>query len=133
MNRFRNGGSFGRNRRDSGRGDSGRGEFGRRSSGRRESDREEFGNRRDSGRGDFGRREGRGRIEMHEVVCDKCGKNCEVPFLPSSDKPVYCSDCFRQEGGNGRFNSRRESGNNSSGLKEINEKLDKIILLLESE
>jgi len=53
---------------------------------------------RDSGRSggrDFGKRSFE--KQMHEVTCDKCGKRCEVPFKPSGDKPVYCSDCFRQQ------------------------------------
>ena len=33
--------------------------------------------------------------EMHAVVCAECGKDTEVPFLPTGDRPVYCSDCFR--------------------------------------
>jgi CxxC-x17-CxxC domain-containing protein len=32
--------------------------------------------------------------EMHSVICDDCGKETEVPFLPRGDRPVYCSDCF---------------------------------------
>lgn len=32
--------------------------------------------------------------EMHSVICDECGKETEVPFLPRGDRPVYCSDCF---------------------------------------
>ena len=32
--------------------------------------------------------------ELFSAVCSKCGKNCEVPFRPSGDKPVYCSACF---------------------------------------
>ncbi|MFA5022347.1 MAG: CxxC-x17-CxxC domain-containing protein [Patescibacteria group bacterium] len=31
---------------------------------------------------------------MFEAVCDKCGNKCEVPFKPTSGKPVYCSQCF---------------------------------------
>jgi CxxC-x17-CxxC domain-containing protein len=31
---------------------------------------------------------------MYDAVCDNCGKNCEVPFQPSSDKPIYCKECF---------------------------------------
>jgi len=34
--------------------------------------------------------------EMHDVVCAACNKNCQVPFKPRSDKPVYCSDCFQK-------------------------------------
>ena len=32
--------------------------------------------------------------EMHAVVCAQCGKDTEVPFQPTGDRPVYCSDCF---------------------------------------
>ena len=35
--------------------------------------------------------------EMHAIVCDQCGKDAEVPFLPRGDRPVYCSDCFGQQ------------------------------------
>ena len=34
--------------------------------------------------------------EMHEVVCAACGVDTQVPFRPSSDRPVYCRDCFNQ-------------------------------------
>ncbi len=34
--------------------------------------------------------------QMYPVVCANCGKETEVPFQPSGDRPVYCSDCFRQ-------------------------------------
>jgi len=42
------------------------------------------------GGGGFG---GRPR-EMHKATCADCGKECEVPFKPSGDRPVYCRDCF---------------------------------------
>jgi len=32
--------------------------------------------------------------EMHKVKCSKCGKDAEVPFKPSGDRPVYCKECF---------------------------------------
>jgi CxxC-x17-CxxC domain-containing protein len=32
--------------------------------------------------------------EMYPAVCAGCGKECEVPFQPRGDRPVYCSDCF---------------------------------------
>jgi CxxC-x17-CxxC domain-containing protein len=34
--------------------------------------------------------------EMFPVKCSECGKDTEVPFKPSGDRPVYCSDCFRK-------------------------------------
>ena len=32
--------------------------------------------------------------EMHPAVCAQCGTDTMVPFKPSGEKPVYCSDCF---------------------------------------
>ncbi len=32
--------------------------------------------------------------QMHPAVCATCGKDCQVPFVPTTGKPVYCSDCF---------------------------------------
>ena len=61
-----------------------------------------------------------GRPTMHRAVCSKCGKDCEVPFKPTGNKPIFCSECFRNEGNNdsrrpsdGR-DSRRSSGGRDS-------------------
>ncbi len=32
--------------------------------------------------------------EMYPAVCAACGVDTMVPFRPSGDRPVYCSDCF---------------------------------------
>jgi len=46
----------------------------------------------------FERRESfsRGPREMHKVVCSECKQECEVPFKPSGDRPVFCRDCFQK-------------------------------------
>jgi CxxC-x17-CxxC domain-containing protein len=31
---------------------------------------------------------------LHQAVCADCRKNCEVPFRPSGDRPVYCPECW---------------------------------------
>jgi CxxC-x17-CxxC domain-containing protein len=36
---------------------------------------------------------------MHKAVCSDCSRSCEVPFAPSGNKPVYCSDCFGKKKG----------------------------------
>lgn len=41
-----------------------------------------------------GRRSFGGPREMHKAICADCKKECEVPFKPSQDRPVYCQDCF---------------------------------------
>ena len=37
--------------------------------------------------------------EMFAATCSSCGKEAQVPFRPTSGKPVYCSDCFRSQRG----------------------------------
>jgi CxxC-x17-CxxC domain-containing protein len=32
---------------------------------------------------------------MFSATCASCHKPCEVPFRPTSGKPVYCNNCFR--------------------------------------
>src|SRR5919202_1311446 len=44
----------------------------------------------------------RPRREMFPATCSSCGKETQVPFQPRGDKPVYCSDCFQQQGGSSR-------------------------------
>lgn len=34
--------------------------------------------------------------EYFAAVCSSCGNQAQVPFKPRIDKPVYCSDCYRQ-------------------------------------
>ena len=56
--------------------------------------------------------------EMHTATCGDCGNECQVPFKPKEDRPVYCRECFQnhkpapREGG-GRFGGR--SGGGRSG------------------
>lgn len=34
--------------------------------------------------------------EMHSATCAECGKETQVPFKPSGERPVYCRDCYSQ-------------------------------------
>jgi CxxC-x17-CxxC domain-containing protein len=61
---------------------------------------------RDSRKRRFGGRDS-GRSSMHKAICDECGKECEVPFRPTGDKPVYCSECFEKRG---NVSPRRSGG-----------------------
>jgi len=82
------------------------------------------------GRPNFGgdRRGGGGRdrddrpAQMYAATCASCQKSCEVPFRPSGDKPVYCSNCFGKKqddaakdfkGGDRNSYSRPQSNNSS--------------------
>ena len=72
----------------------------------------------DGDRGGFRGGERSERPVMHDAVCSECGKDCQVPFRPTGDKPVFCSDCFgkKENSGGGRF-ERRDSGRPGFGSK----------------
>jgi len=52
--------------------------------------------------------------EMFHATCADCGKDCEVPFRPSCERPVYCRDCFAKNAPVSRDFGPRDSG---SGFK----------------
>jgi len=54
-----------------------------------------YGNGGGSSYGSGGGYGDRGPREMFTATCSSCGKDAQVPFRPTSGKPVYCSDCFR--------------------------------------
>lgn len=35
--------------------------------------------------------------EMFDAVCAECGARTQVPFMPKTDRPVYCSNCFKRD------------------------------------
>ena len=87
---------------------------------------------RGGSRGGFGGGRDRERPEMHKAVCSDCGNQCEVPFRPTGDKPVFCSDCFRKkdEGGSrnsgdrGGFGGGDRGGNRSFGERDSRPRFD---------
>jgi CxxC-x17-CxxC domain-containing protein len=44
----------------------------------------------------FGRSNNQERI-MHKAICSKCKKECEVPFKPKEDRPVFCRECYMKQ------------------------------------
>ena len=44
----------------------------------------------------FGR-SNNGPREMHKAVCAECKQECEVPFKPKEDRPVFCKDCYMKK------------------------------------
>jgi len=101
-------------------------------------------NRPGGGRGGrgFGGRDfgGGGRPMMHRATCGDCGKECEVPFRPTGERPVFCNDCFRNHKNEGQSRSGgnnyarpnfADQRNNADQYKEqfgiLNAKLDKIL------
>lgn len=102
--------------------------------------------RRDGGFG--GRRRDGGRPDMHSAICDECHKDCEVPFRPTGNKPIFCSRCFEKQGGGSRqnnfgggrdrkprFNDSKPNDNKEilKGIKTLNYKLDELIKALDKE
>ncbi|MCA9355907.1 hypothetical protein H6790_00585 [Candidatus Nomurabacteria bacterium] len=94
---------------------------------------------------------------MYKAVCSDCGKTCEVPFKPTGEKPVFCSECFggKKEGGqrnqqrgfskSGFDNKRDRRGGGSSqrsndgqkdfsemkkSMSDLNTKLDQLITMM---
>jgi CxxC-x17-CxxC domain-containing protein len=99
-------------------------------------------NRPGGGRGDrgFGGRDFKrrdfgvgGRPMMHKATCSDCGKECEVPFRPTGERPVFCNDCFRNHKNESRGNNYAsdDKRDNTDQYKEqfriLNAKLDKIL------
>lgn len=33
--------------------------------------------------------------QMYDATCSNCGAETQVPFQPSGERPVYCSDCYQ--------------------------------------
>jgi CxxC-x17-CxxC domain-containing protein len=43
---------------------------------------------------------------LHKAVCADCKKECQVPFKPTGDRPVYCKECFGKRKARSPFNER---------------------------
>jgi CxxC-x17-CxxC domain-containing protein len=54
--------------------------------------------------------------QMHKAICAKCGNECQVPFKPTGEKPVFCSNCFEKKGPAEprRYNDRNSGRSNFS-------------------
>jgi len=54
---------------------------------------------------------GQNRRPLYKAVCADCRKDCEIPFKPTGERPVYCKECFAgRKAGNSapKGNSRRD-------------------------
>ncbi len=98
---------------------------------------------RDFGGRSFGAEKRFRPAELHKATCSNCGNECEVPFKPSGDKPVYCRDCFAKmkrsneeksfERRDDRSTQVQRPAPRSNELDAINSKLDQILKLLENQ
>jgi len=46
---------------------------------------------------------------LYKAICADCHKECEVPFKPSGDRPVYCKECFSKRKNGGSFKARPDN------------------------
>ncbi|MFC1576488.1 CxxC-x17-CxxC domain-containing protein [Candidatus Omnitrophota bacterium] len=61
--------------------------------------------RHDEGRQGNGHRE----RTYTRVICADCNQECEIPFKPSGDRPVYCKECFSKRKTGNMFKSNRDT------------------------
>ena len=50
-----------------------------------------------------------------KAICADCHKECEVPFKPTGDRPVYCQDCFSRRKQGGSFRVEIDKGPSTEG------------------
>ena len=91
------------------------------------------------GGGGGGASYGRSDKQMYAAICSNCGRETEVPFMPTAGRPVLCRDCFnaskgtsagagagygggrggRSDGGGGHGGPRRAPGSSRGREKPI--------------
>lgn len=72
------------------------------------------------------------RPPMFKAICEECGSSCEVPFKPTGNKPVYCNNCFKKDGGNHRNGGNKDLEAMKEQFEIFNIKLDRILKILTS-
>ena len=43
-----------------------------------------------------------------KAICADCNRECEIPFKPSGDRPVYCRECFPKHKKGSPFSANRD-------------------------
>jgi len=68
-----------------------------------------FDNSQRFGRGRGGQDNNYRERSFTKAICADCKAECEVPFKPTGDRPVYCKECFaKHKGGGGSFKAKFE-------------------------
>jgi len=58
------------------------------------------------------------RDESTTVTCADCNVECTIPFVPRTNRPVYCSDCFRKNKPQDSGSDRDDRSSRSSDYRE---------------
>lgn len=53
--------------------------------------------------------------EMYKATCADCGRECEIPFRPTTGRPVYCRDDFKKHSPEGEDRGRDTGRRNDRG------------------
>jgi len=70
---------------------------------------------RGRGRDDRGSDDSPRERTMHRAICAECRKECEVPFRPSGERPVYCRECFSKHREDDSYGDRPDKRRGRSG------------------
>ena len=73
--------------------------------------------RRDGARRSFRNSNSKGTGPV-SVTCARCGAECDVPFVPRTDRPVYCRECFRRKPEGSGQKSARDKKISQDGRRE---------------
>ena len=57
--------------------------------------------------------------EMFTATCGDCGNECQIPFKPKEDRPVYCRECFQNH------KPAESRGDSRSGGRSIHDRNDR--------
>lgn len=82
----------------------------------------------------------------YPAICDQCKQNCEVPFRPTGNKPIYCSNCFEGKRDGPEDRKTRRFDNKTSNyqvndkareqltktIEKLDNKIDKLIEIMEN-
>ena len=66
---------------------------------------------------------------FHEIVCDGCGKETQIPFKPIPGKPVFCKECYAST----NLESKATIEKLSKEVKELKLAIAKIMKVLKIE
>lgn len=69
---------------------------------------------------------------MYQAVCADCRKDCELPFKPTGERPVYCKECFakRKSDRQGAVNiDHRNPLQQKNPVKVVSKRMDQAVVL----